>query len=38
LLLQPKTDFIIIDKFASVGLRDAFPDGGAEAVPLLHHP
>jgi hypothetical protein len=37
LLLQPNTDFIIVDKFSPVGLRDAFPDGGAEAVSFLYH-
>ena len=38
MLLQPKTDFIVIDKLASVGLCDAFPNGRTEAVLFLYQP
>jgi hypothetical protein len=32
LLLQPKANFIIVDKLAPVGLRGAFTNGSAEAI------
>jgi hypothetical protein len=35
LLLQPKAHFVIVDQFAPVGLRDAFPDSGDETAALL---
>jgi len=35
LLLQPKANFVVVDQFAPVGLRDAFAHSRAEAFALF---